>query len=61
MAIKRMIIQYINTLKTKTAKEIVGFDFRLEKVSETRKHLSEEIKYSDLMSENHKIVCRDLN
>ena len=35
--------------------------FRLKKIDETRKHLLDEIKNNDLMSEKYKKTCKNLN
>ena len=35
--------------------------FRFKKIDETRKHLLDEIKNNDLMSEKYKKTCKNLN
>ena len=56
-----MARKYISALKTNIAKENVSHRFKLKKVDETRKCFLEEIKHNELMSENHKKVCRALS
>ena len=38
-----------------------SFEFWLKKIDEARNYLIEEIKYNDLMSEEHKKICKYLN
>ena len=42
-------------------KGIVGLDFKLKKIDETRNSILKEIKDNDLMSEKLKKMCRLLN
>ena len=43
------------------AKENVSFEFRLNKIEETKSCLSEEIEHTELMSKKHKKICTTLN
>ena len=38
-----------------------SLEFRFKKIDEARNCLIEEIKYNDLMSEEHKKICKYLN